>query len=172
MTVLAAADYESLASAAVVAMLVHIAAFRTATNTATPALAKVNVAEDDAGPGSTNVLGSTLVRTGAWAVVRLGPTRRLQRAFNTWGREGDATVHLHIAAQTGDDAASIVRRGRNLQGAVASGIEAAFGTTLADGTLALTAGWCELADVVVDDEAGSTAGYACAPLTIHWSDLP
>jgi hypothetical protein len=172
MTVLAGADYESLASAAAVGMLAHIAAWQTATGTATAALAKAFIAEDDSGPDGTSVLGSALSRTGAWAVVRMGPTRRPLRSFNTWGREGDITLHLHVAAQSGDDAASVCRRARNLQGAIASGFEAAFGTTLADASKALTAGWCEPGEVVVDDDTGSTAGYALAPLIIHWSDMP
>ena len=168
MTLVTASGYAAEVSAAAVAMLAGCAAFQTATSTATAAAAKAFIAEDDAGTETpTNCLGTTLVVTGVWAAVRASDVRHVQRAWQTWGHEGEVTLHLHVPTTAGDDAGSIIRRARNLQGTICTQLEALFGTAGH-----LVAGWPEAGAITLDDETTALRGVCTCPIIIHWSDLP
>jgi hypothetical protein len=168
MTLVTASGYAAEVSAAAVTMLATCAAFQTATSTSTVAGAKAFIAEDDAGTETpTNCLGTTLVATGVWAAVRVEAVRHVLRAWRTYGHEGEVILHLHVPTTAGDDAGSIIRRARNLQGTIVTQLEALFG---AAGSL--VDGWPEGGAITLDDESGAMRGFCTCPITIHWSDLP
>ena len=169
MTVLST-SYDAKVSAAICAMLAACAAFQTAMGKANATVALDVIVEDDAGhdpAGKQATSGATLSVAGSWAVVRLGPTRTVDRAAYTWGREGTAQIMIVLRPTAGDIPSEVIRRARNLQGDTRDQFEAQFG-----GVGKIAAGTIEAGPIAIDDTLGVLQNAALIPFNLSWRDLP
>ncbi len=164
-----ASSYESSVSAALVTMLADCATFWALVNVApSSASARSYIIEDDGGEQHLAVDGNAVNVAGSWGVVRLAETRRVDRAFQTWGYEGDASVFLLIRTEDNDTPSEAQRRARNTAGSICSEMQALVGasaTRLAHATF-------NLGDVALTDETGSLHNGYMAHIAVSWRDIP
>lgn len=161
-------SYEAKVSEAIVQMLADCAKFQTIVGASDATAAKSFIIEDDAGETSLAVDGSQIDVSCAFGVVRLGETRRVDRAHLTWGREGDATIILAFKPETNDEPNVAFRRARNSAGTICAELQAlvsAAATRLPYATFNLT-------DVVMADEVGALANSFVASIAVTWRDIP
>jgi hypothetical protein len=168
---LAPTSYDASVSAAAVTMLSVCASFQAWTGTANPTDAVGWIIEDDGGLGSLNYSANNTPLTpadGNWAAVRLGESKRVQRAFNTWGHAGDFDITLMEHITAGDKPAEVVRRARNNAGQIASDLQALFGSNAGY----IVYGEVDCGKEVIQDPTGSLKDYVVTRLSITWRDIP
>lgn len=134
-------------------------------------LAKAFIIEDDGGDLAT-VYSSTdvaLVCAGNnWSVVRMLQSRRPQRAFQTWGNEGEAEIWIMEKLTANDFAPDQFRRARNNAGYIATDMQGLVGTSSAR----IAGGHFELGETTLTDKTGALAGYIITKINNAWRDLP
>lgn len=163
-------SYDAKTSDAFVRMLSACTSVQTWLGAANAAAALTKILEDDSGDLVTKYAGdgSSVDLAGNFLVVRLGETRRVDRAWLTWGTEGDATIVLAEVATAGDKAPESMRRARNNAGAIRVEFESKF-SGQAD---YIPAGRITMSETVVCDESGGLNGRLLTILTVAWRDIP
>lgn len=166
-------SYEAQVSAALVAMIAASASWQAACGVATATLARACIIEDDAGlrRASLNVDGTALDTARIWAAVRVGTAKTTLRAWQTYGRSGEAQILIVAPKIPGDTPADAERRARNLAGAIRDDINAQWGQVVG-GTPTPAAGDCDVAAPVLADDTGPLAGSILIHLDISWRDIP
>ncbi len=111
--------------------------------------------------------GSTLVTTGAWAVVRCRELQTERRAAGTYGHRGTAMVSVQLPIQATDNGPETFRRARNITGLIRAEIQ-----TLIGGPTTLQ--WCDIRaeEITLTDETRGHRGFILCPSILDWSDLP
>ncbi len=167
--------YEAATLDLAIEMLAQSATFRTLVGAATPALARgfiVNGWGGDPvtanGKGKTTMAdGGVITRPTKYAIVAAVPDtfRRTQIGLREWSHSGQIRIVVQDELQANESAESITVRGRNNMGAIATEIEAQFGTAgrLLGGDL-LTSG------PSLPDATGSKRGTYDFMITIDWRD--
>lgn len=163
-----ASSYESKVSAALVQMLADSMTFQALVGADDATSAKAFIVEDDAGDLSLAVDGTEINTAGSFSVIRTGEARRTDRAFMTWGREGEAEITLGIRFETNDTPDSAFRRARNCAGLIAADLQALVGASASR----LAYATFQLGDVLLADEVGSLANSFVVSIAVAWRDIP
>ena len=169
----AATSYEAQVSAAVLNMLAASTTFLAVTGAASAAAARSYLIEDDGGQITQGKAcdGAALNTALPYFVVRTGPLRRVDRAFNTYGAEGEVGI-LGVLTRIGSESdTDALRRARNAQGSIRAEFEAMFGTTV-NGAAALVAGRFDAPPPEITDTTGPLRGRIYLFLDLAWRDLP
>jgi hypothetical protein len=170
-----ATSYEAQISAGLIAMLAANVAFQAACAVATATDARACIVEDDAGrrraPGPTNVDGTTLNLNRTWAAVRVGSSKTSLRAWQTYGRNGDAQILIVQPRAIGETTSEADRRARNLAGGIRDEFNTLWGQ-IVNGTPTPAAGDIEVAAPVIADETDILSGSILIHLDISWRDIP
>jgi hypothetical protein len=170
---IAATSYEAQVSAAMLNMLAASATFQTLTGAASAAAARAFLIEDDGGQITQGKAcdGTALNAGVTYFVVRTGPLRRVDRAFNTYGAEGEVGI-LGVLARIGNESdTDALRRARNAQGGIRADLEAMFGT-IVNGAAALVAGRFDGPPPEITDTTGPLRGRIYLFLDLAWRDIP
>jgi hypothetical protein len=169
----ASSSYEAKVSEAIVALLTTSTNFQGMVGAANATLAKNFTIEDDGGDdqdadGKFMSTGGVAIDPALnWAMIRCAAARRVERAWLTWGWEGDATIMLVMHPIGGDTAPETIRRARNYQGLIRVEMENQIGG-------ATTFGYATFSpeEITVSDEIGANAGAILIPIKLTWRDIP
>ncbi len=162
-------SYEAKVSAALVQMLADCATFWALVDVAPSSASALSyIVEDDGGEQHLAVDGNAINIAGSWGVVRLGDTRRVDRAFQTWGYEGDFSVFLLIRAEDNDTPSEAMRRARNIAGQIAAEMQALVGASASR----LPYATFDLGDVALTEETGALHDGYMAHIAGTWRDIP
>jgi hypothetical protein len=167
-------SYESKVSAAIVQMLADSTNWLLITDAYDATDAKAFIVEDDGGESLLAVDGTPIDITAPWAVVHINESKRSDRAWLTFGREGSASVILMLRATAGDSAPDAVRRARNTGGLIAADMQALVGAS----SSRLLYATFDVGEVVVEAEDGALGADGTlsptymVPISITWRDIP
>ncbi len=168
-----ASSYLASWSAGFVQIAADTQAFQSLVKEVTSDLAKNHIVEDDAGEANMNravrsVMGSELDLRFPWLVVSMGDSRRVERALNTWGWEGDASMMLAIPILDGDTATEAIRRARNAASDLAVGMQDLVNTD-SDRPPYST---FDPQTPYIAEQTGSKRNNVFVPIAITWRDIP
>ncbi len=168
-----ASSYLASWSAGFVQIAADTDAFQALVKEVTSDLAKNHIIEDDAGEANMSrekrsVNGTELDLLFPWLVVSMGDSKRVERALNTWGWEGDAAMMLAIPFLDGDTATEALRRGRNAASDLAVGMQALVNSGPDRPPFATF----DPATPYIAEQTGSKRNNVFVPIAITWRDIP
>lgn len=164
-------SYEALVVAYAIEQLAACATFQTLTGTASAAAAKARIVDgwggwpaDNAGRDkATNALGDVIALEAPFAEAHSTAFDRQQVALAEYGHRGEVTILVVAAAGADELPPDVMRRGRNLAGAIAAEFQAQFGTVGR-----LLAGDVRVEGPSAPDETFRTFDFL---LTVAWRDV-
>lgn len=161
-------SYEAKVSEALVQMLADCVAFQQLVEQPDENAAKSFIVEDSAGEQSLAVNGTTLDPENSWAVVRLTDSRIVDRAFHTWGHEGDAEIFMCIRSLGNETETEAIRRARNFAGLITAELRTLVGASAAR----LAYATFMPSSPLLAEETGALRQSYLVTIAVAWRDLP
>lgn len=165
---LESSSYEAKVSEALVQMLADSETFQDMVEAGSNSSAKSFIIEADGGEEALSVNDHAISMEGNFGVVGLGETERVDRAFQTWGYQGEANILLVFRAKNNDTPAEAMRRARNVTGKISDELQALVGASDSRFCYARFG----IGEIMLADETGALKGAHLCHIPVFWRDIP